>query len=451
VTSPGASREEVLLPSREDRTAPGAGRRIRSVWVEAALAAVAFAALCVVVLSVAPAIAEPDDGAYHHSIVAITMGDFLTLSRPQVDALDATMGGPVDQVPNQWVELAGGRYISEKDPGYPFLAAPFQALGIIRWAPLFYGALACLGLFIGARRWLGRFGGPAAVGLYCSSGAALAFAWRDYMPTFTDASLIAAGTGTLLWAVRATEAGPRRRTWAGVAGFLAIEVATFVRYTNIVILGCAVVAVIVAWRLRAGRLPLRSICWWLASVAVFGAGVAVFDDLVYGGPLTTGYQPGEVTFDPGAVEPNVRLMPAHLLQAMPMLVLALTALAWITMRWLALRRGGGTAGAVARRDLWVGLALAASWFAVWALYSAYTWTADDPTMVTVQVVRFYVPAIGAIALLGAWLVTRIPGRASMAGLTSAAVVTAMFCLGVWSFSAMYAAFGVPLTGHWPDF
>jgi hypothetical protein len=69
------------------------------------------------------------------------------------------------------------------------LAAPFEALGIIRWAPLFYGALACLGLFIGARRWLGHFGGLAAVGLYCSSGAALAFAWRDYMPTFTDASL----------------------------------------------------------------------------------------------------------------------------------------------------------------------------------------------------------------------------------------------------------------------
>jgi hypothetical protein len=99
----------------------------------------------------------------------------------------------------QWVQLANGRWISEKDPGYPFLAAPFQALGIIRLAPLFYGALGCLGLFFGARRSLGRFGGGAVVGLYCTSGAALLFAWRDYMPTFTDASLIAAGTGALLW------------------------------------------------------------------------------------------------------------------------------------------------------------------------------------------------------------------------------------------------------------
>jgi hypothetical protein len=441
----GASPDEVVLPGRADRAAPGAGRGIRLVCVEATLAAVAFAALCVVVLSVAPQIAEPDDGAYHHSIVAITMGDFLTLSSTQLNALEAKMGGPVGQVPNQWVELANGRSISEKDPGYPFLAAPFEALGIIRWAPLFYGALACLGLFIGARRWLGRFGGLAAVGLYCSSGAALAFAWRDYMPTFTDASLIAAGSGTLLWAVLAIEASSRRRTWAGLAGFAAIEIATFVRYTNVVILGCAVVAVIVTWRLRAARLLLRTLCWWLASVAVFAAGVAIFDDLVYGGPLTTGYRPGEVTFGLGAIGPNLRIMPAHLMQAMPMLALGLIALAWIIVRWLVLRRADGEAGAVARRDLWVGLSVAASWFAVWGLYSAYTWT-TDPTSVTIQVVRFYVPAIGAIALLGAWLVTRIPGPAWRRGLTSAAVITAMFGLGVWSFYAMYAAFGVPLSG-----
>jgi hypothetical protein len=443
--SASASRDEVVPPGRADRAAPAARRGIRVVWAEAALAAAAFAALCVVVLSVAPQAAEPDDGAYRASIVAMTEGHFLTLSTAQAETLARKLGDNPAAPPNQWVELRDGRWISEKDPGYPFLATPFQALGIIRWAPLFYGALACLGLFIGARRWLGRFGGLAAVGLYCSSGAAQAFAWRDYMPTFTDASLIAAGSGAVLWALLATDAGARRRTWAGLAGFAAIEIATFVRYTNIVILGCAVVAVILAWRLRAARLPLRTLCWWLASVAVFGAGVAIFDDLVYGGPVTTGYQPGEVTFALGAIEPNLRIMPAHLLQAMPMLVLGLVALAWIIVRWLVQRRTGGQADALARRDLSVSAALAASWFAIWGLYSAYTWT-TDPTSVTVQVVRFYVPAIGAIALLGAWLVTRIPGREWRAGLTSAVVITAMFGLGVWSFYAMYAAFGVPLNG-----
>ena len=214
------------------------------------------------------------------------------MSTAQAETLAGKLRDNPAAPPNQWVEVTSGRWISEKDPGYPFLAAPFQQLGIIRLAPLFYGALACLGLFFGARRWLGRFGGPAAVGLYCSSGAALAFAWRDYMPTFTDASLIAAGSGALLWAVLASEASSRRRTWVGLAGFLAIEIATFVRYTNIVILGCAVVAVIVAWRLQSTRLPLRAPCWWLASVAAFGAGVAILNDQVYGGPLTSGYPPG---------------------------------------------------------------------------------------------------------------------------------------------------------------
>jgi hypothetical protein len=263
------------------------------------------------------------------------------------------------------------------------------------------------------------------------------------MPTFTDASLIATGSGVLLWAILATEATARRRTWAGLAGFVAFEVATFVRYTNIVILGCAVVAVIAASRLRAARLPLRTLRWWLASVAVFAGCVAVFDDLVYGGPLTTGYPPGEVTFALGAIRPNLRIMPAHLIQAMPMLALGFVALAWIIGEWLVRRHVDGEAGRVARRDLAVGAALATSWFAIWGLYSTYTWT-TDPTSVTVQVVRFYLPAIGAISLLGAWLVTRIPGRASLAGLTSAAVITAMFGIGVSSFYAMYAAFGVPL-------
>ena len=444
--SASASGDEVVaLPGRAGRAVPCAGRGIRVVWAEAALAVIAFAALCVAVLSVAAQSAEPDDGAYRASIVAMSEGHFLTLSTAQAETLARKLGDNPAAPPNQWVELATGRWMSEKDPGYPFLAAPFEALGIIRWAPLFYGALACLGLFIGARRWIGRFGGLAAVGLYCSSGAALAFAWRDYMPTFTDASLIAAGSGALLWAVLATEASSRRRTWAGLAGFAAIEVATFVRYTNIVILGCAVVAVLVAWGLRAARLSLRTLCWWLASVAVFCTVVAIFDDRVYGGPLTTGYQPGEVKFSLGAIEPNLRIMPAHLMRAMPMLVFGLIALAWIIVRWQVLHRVGGQTGARARRDLWVALAVAASWFAIWGLYSAYTWTAD-PTSVTVQVVRFYVPAIGAISLLGAWLVTRIPGRAWLAGLTSAAVITAMFALGVWSFYAMYSAFGVPLHG-----
>ena len=416
--------------------------------VEVVLAVAAFAVLCVAVLSVAPHLVEPDDYAYRGSILAMTHGHFLTLSTAQARALAAQLahvgpgqilgrpaGGPPSMAWWQWVQLPDGRWISEKDPGYPFLAAPFQALGIIRLAPLFYGALGCLGLFAGARRWLGRFGGTAAVGLFCTSGAALLFAWRDYMPTFTDASLIAAGTGALLWAVLAEEAPARRRTWIGLLGFVAIEAAVFVRYTNTVVLGCAVAAVLAArWR-WAASVPRGALRWWLGSVALFGAGVAVFDDLVYGGPLTSGYRPGEVTFSLGAVLPNLRYMPAHLAQALPMLVLGLAGLAWIGGRWARQRRAYGEQGYVARRDFAVGLALAASWVSVWALYAAYTWTAS-PGLSPLQATRFYVPALGAISLLGAWLVTRVARWAPLAAVASAAIVVAMFGLGLWSFNTM---------------
>ena len=442
-------RTEAVRPGLRQRSGSGSGGKTAlrgwTVWdlTEVALAVAAFAALCVVILTTATFMPEPDDYAYQGSIVALTEGHFLSLSTAQANALAAQLGhgrfgGGALMPPAiaQWVQLPNGRWISEKDPGYPFLAAPFQALGIIRWAQLFYGALACVGLLAGARRWLGRFGGLAAVGLYCSSGAAMLWGWRDYMPAFTDASLIAAGTGALLWAVLAVEARPRWRTVAGLAGFVALEAAVLTRYTDIVVLGCAVIAVVAAWRARAARRRPAALGWWLGSVAVFGAGAAIFDDLVYGGPLRSGYRPGEIMFSLSAVLPNFRYMPAHLMQAMPMLVLGLVALAWIIWRWARLRR---TAAAVtARRDLAVALALAASWFAVWALYAAYAWT-SAPGASTLQVARFYVPALGAISLLGAWLVTRVPGRESRPGLAAlacAGVVAVMFGLGVTSFHDM---------------
>jgi hypothetical protein len=309
---------------------------------------------------------------------------------------------------------------------------------MIRLAPLFYGALGCLGLFVGARRWLGRFGGTAAVALFCSSGAAFLFAWRDYMPTFTEAALIAAGSGALLWAVLAEDASVRRRTAIGLLGFLAIEAAVFVRYTNIAVLGCALGAVLAARWLRAASVPKGAVWWWAGSAALFGAGVATFDDAVYGGPFRSGYRPGEITFSVGAIPANLRLMPGHLIQAVPMLLLGLAAATCVAVRRVRLRRSGGDKGRGARRDFAVGTALAASWFGVWGLYSAYAWT-TQPELSSLQTARFYVPATGAIALLGAWLLARgrrtrsVAGRLPLAATATAAVTVAVALagLGLW--------------------
>jgi hypothetical protein len=377
---------------------------------EVLVALAAFAALCVAALSRAVQLLEPDDLAYRASILALTHGHLLSLTSAEYQALLKELSSSGGQGIAQWVQTAGGTWISEKNPGYPFLAAPFQALGLLRVAPLFYGALGCVGLFVGASRWLGQWGGTWAVVLFCSSGAALAFAWRPTMPTFTDASLIAAGSGALLWALLATERTARRRTIIGLLGFVALEAAVLVRYTNAVLLAVAILAALLVFRRQA--LPFRAGCWWLGSVAAFGATILGFDYLAYGNALKTGYSSGEITFSLSSVIPNLQQMPAPLVKSMPMLLLALGALGWQSVRAVSSRlRGTGAASRVMyRRDSVISGFLAIGWIGIWGLYSAYDWT----TRMAggggggIHVIRFYLPALGLISLLAAWLLVQLP-------------------------------------------
>jgi hypothetical protein len=129
-------------------------------------------------------------------------------------------------------------------------------------------------------------------------------------------------------------------------------------------------------------------------------------------------------------------MPAHLIQAMPMLVLGLAALAGIAVAWLRGRRAGGQRAAAAGRDLAIGVALAGSWAAIWALYATYTWTAAAG-LSTLQAARFYLPALGSISLLGAWLLVRVPRSQRLAAITTLVVAGILFGLGGWAFHDMY--------------
>src|SRR5690242_21789121 len=121
-----ACRDEVIKTETPDQSVPRALREGNWVWFEVAAAGAAYVALCVATLSVAPQSAEPDDGAYRASIVAITEGHLLTLSTAQAQALASRLNDNPAAPPNQWVQVKSGRYISEKDPGYPVLAAAFQ-------------------------------------------------------------------------------------------------------------------------------------------------------------------------------------------------------------------------------------------------------------------------------------------------------------------------------------
>ena len=412
---------------------PAASPRDRLGRAEVLVAVLAFAALCVAVLTRTVQLLEPDDYAYRASIIALTRGH-LSLTNTEYQALLQELSSGGGQGIAQWVQTAGGTWISEKNPGYPFLAAPFQALGLLRVAPLFYGALGCLGLFAGARRWLGRWGGTWAVVQFCSSGAALVFAWRATMPTFTDASLIAAGAGALLWTMLATDRTVRLRTVIGLLGFVALEAAVLVRYTNVVLLGVAVLAALLVFRRAA--LPLRSVACWLGSVAALVAGVLAFDQVFYGSALKTGYSSGLVTFSLSSVIPNLRQMPAPLVKSMPMTLLALGALGWMAVRALRSRQRGSEAAQRLRyrRDAVIGTFLVAGWIGIWGLYLAYDWTVRMAGGAGggVHVIRFYLPALGLITLLAAWLLVQLPRWPAVV------VLVALIGTGVWSYTDLAA-------------
>lgn len=428
---------EELTPAHRD-----APRRFPTA--EVAVAVGAFVLFCIAVLAKATKLLEPDDSAYLASIIALTHGH-ITLSTAQYDALSAQLSARDGTGIMQWIHLSNGRWMSEKNPGYPFYAALFQILGILRAAPLFAGALASTSLFVAGRRWLGNWGGTFAVVLFVSSGAAISFAWRPTMPSFTDAALVAAGAGALLWTFLADDASPRRRSFFGFLGFVSLEAAVFIRYTDLVMLLVAVVAAVLTF--KKARISPRSMAWWLGSVVAFAGGVMTFDEAFYGGALKTGYGSGEITFALRAIIPNLKIMPPNLVKAMPALVLGLAALVWMAVRVVRSRSPIVDPGSRTkfRRDAIIGLVLAAGWLGLWGLYSAYTWTAQTGSAGGglgagggggIHLIRFYLPSIGLIALLGAWLLTQVPkwvpaavlivvavgGFASFRSLTAAAAV-----------------------------
>jgi hypothetical protein len=225
-------------------------------------------------------------------------------------------------------------------------------------------------------------------------------------------------------------------------------------------------------------MPTRRAVLLLGSQVLFALGITSLNAWLYGGPTKTGYSSGEITFSLGAIHGNIHVMPKPLLEAMPVIVVALAAVIWIVAKFVA-TRGDGVAHRTATRDLAVAAGLVAIWLGVFGLYFFYNWTADMgggsvggaigsmggsfhlpsgthlPSSVhlptgthafggggggmaggggIVHVVRFYVPAIGPMALLAAWFLTRLKRRS-----ISVAIVVVAFLLGFWGFSTMSAS------------
>jgi len=374
--------------------------------------------------------------AYRASVAALLDGR-VTLDAAQYRRLSAELS-KVDDGWNsgigavQWTQTPAGGWVSEKNPGYPFLVAPFAALGLTRLAPILFFLIGCAGLWLAGRRWLGAWGGAFAVALFCSSGALVTMLHEAYMPSATEASLLAGGGGLALWALL-DERGGRRAVLAGTVGFLLAGVAVTVRYTAVVVLGVLLVTAVLWVARRASPLRARGLALWAGAGALGPALALIYDWLVFGAPLRTGYSRG-VTFSAGAMLSNLRTMPPPLLIGMPVAVLAAVGVAWALV---AARRAGTPAR---RRDLAVVGCLTAWWLAVWLTYLAYDWTTVvRPSMSFPLTSRFYLPALGALALLGALPLARAPRR------VGASLVAALLVVG--AAASIYSVTGDWLYGH----
>ena len=448
-------------------------------WIPAAVALLFFVAFSAIVLSQPEKMIEPDPYAYRASIAALENGN-LTLTQDQYDALStslqqSSLGGGI----MQWHQNADGTWVSEKNPGYPFLAIGFDEVGALRLAPLFYGALACLAMWFGARRWLGRWGGTFAVGAYCSTALAMVMAWRSTMPTFTDASLVAVGLGLLIWSVVALDRTVRHRTIVGALAFFAFGLAVFVRYTNVAVLAVAAVFALAVCLRPKWRLGWKTLLWWAAASLPPLIASLAYNSAVFDGPFSTGYNASTVQFSLSAIPDNLRLMPSRLWQSMPIFVIGLIAIVvLIVLQSVQAVRARSKNHAEASTeaahtpnepesavepivgvepgtiDRWIGIFLVLAWAATWATYSAYEWTANfgggrntgslslggpagggmpgiggmgGMTQPVYSTVRFYLPALGAIALLVAWLFTRLPAIVGVIALI------ALFAFGAHEF------------------
>ena len=444
-------------PEVEGKKAPLATTR-----AEILLALGAFVAFCLAVLLKGTQLLEPDDAAYQASIMALTHGHYV-LSDLQYQALNKQLSLHGGMGIVQWVQLKSGQWASEKNPGYPFYAVIFQFVHALRAAPLFAGALASGSIFIAARRWLGKWGGSYAVILFLASGAAISFAWRATMSSFSDASFVAAGIALILWTLLAQERKESRRALVGLLGFVFLEIATAMRYTNAVVIIAAVITVAIFQRWI--DLHWRVLAIWFATVALSAGAIFALNNALYGGGLKTGYASGLITFAFSAIWPNLHTMPWMLIKAIPQTLLALVAIAWILLRLMTHRRAqtGDEQKQRNKLDLAVASGLAFAWLLLWGLYAAYTWTVQTQVRTgfhhpgkglatgmmpglglgtgmpqggqDIHLIRFYLPAIGIIALLAAWTLMQIPRW------VAPAVLLILCTLSIFSYASLTAGGG----------
>jgi hypothetical protein len=384
----------------------------------------AWALFCVTLSTKTPILFEADDYAYRASIIALKNG-LIVLSQTQYTHLNSLLKGRGVVGIYQWTHLTNGNWISQKNPGFPFLAEPFYLIGNLRLLPAFYALLAVLGIFLGARKWLGSGGGFVASVCFLFTGASLTYGYRVTMPTFTEACLIGCGLGLLIWSSLA-ESSSQSKNIVSCVAFALLGCAVFSRYTNAVIyVGVLVVLLVVSNKFGFSR---RAVVNWLAITGLLAIGILEFNHRFYGGWLNTGYSGQKFSTSLANYPENVTQIPIFLVEAMPVVLIAIWAGIHIFRRS---KRRLMAPSATVDNDRMFAILLVVSTALLWALYFGYNRTAVTLySTAAIHVVRFYVPALAPLALLAAWQLMKLNIKWRV-GILVLLVVTSF-----WSFQSL---------------
>jgi hypothetical protein len=187
----------------------------------------------------------------------------------------------------QYVEIAPGRWAFEKAPGYPLLAAPFQALGLMRWANIVLAALAAWTLYRGVSCWRDGFTAWVGVTLLLLSPLSLIALHQADMDTYASGALLVIAAGLGMHHARCATRG-RFAWWGLLLSGLAAGWAVIVRYTTVLVL-----IPLGAWiglSLVHQRAPARELAMWLAGCAIAFGVLFLYNLAVFGQVLDFGYR-----------------------------------------------------------------------------------------------------------------------------------------------------------------
>lgn len=242
----------------------------------------------------------PDDNAYYYGALLAAEGRarlpipaMLALhQRPAPRLATAENPGP----PLQFTLTIDNYLTSEKPPGYIWWLALLRRLRLVRAANVVVFVL----IFPAALALLRRFPPKGfafwTLAAFLLTPLSAVFAYRTYMPTFLDAAL---PFGALVLFMNAAAGGraPAAKLFAcGLAvGFLAM-----IRVTNVVFAAAFGVAIVAAF--GRGRGPVgRYLVAFGAPVVVAAAVLGVYNYMLFGSPLRSGYYVRFGTFNYNAV------------------------------------------------------------------------------------------------------------------------------------------------------